>query len=363
MALARRHGANSTYPDQSGIGATARIQLLRALILSVIVVVAGTIGYMLIEGWNLSDSFYMTIISITTVGYGEVRPLDGSGRVLTALLIVGGISIFGYTVTAMASTLVENELTGRASERRMRSAIESLSGHVIICGFGRVGVSVARELHAEGVPFVLIDHNADAVAESSSLGYLVVDGDATDDFVLSSAGIRRANALITALDDDAQNVFITLSARVLNPDITIASRSSSPETERKLQLAGAQHVVSPYNIAGHRLAGVVVRPRVIEFLDTVIYSAGLEFWLEEIVVESRSRINGETLGSSMIGADTGTLLLAIVKVDGVRIANPTATTQIDAGDTLLAIGTRQQLSHLGDIASGKEQRGAGRREA
>ncbi len=182
-------------------------------------------------------------------------------------------------------------------------------------------------------------------------GYLAILGDATDDFVLSSAGIDRANALISALDDDAQNVFITLSARVLNPDVTIASRSSSPETERKLQLAGAQHVVSPYNIAGHRLAGVVVRPSVIEFLDTVIYSAGLEFWLEEILVGSRSRIAGQTISESQIGRDTGTLLLAIVRSDGSRTANPTADTQINAGDTLLAIGTRQQLTRLSRIAA------------
>jgi voltage-gated potassium channel len=351
MAMARQPGAKPKFASNSTRGATARGQFLRALFLSACVVVGGTIGYSVIEGWNVSDSFYMTIISITTVGYGEVRPLDLSGRILTALLIVGGISIFGYTVTTLASSIVENELTGRARERRTRAAIDSLTNHVIICGFGRVGLSVARELNAEAVPFVLIDSNPDRVAESAALGYLVILGDATDDFVLSSAGIGRANALISALDDDAQNVFITLSARVLNPDVTIASRSSSPETERKLQLAGAQHVVSPYNIAGHRLAGVVVRPRVIEFLDTVIYSAGLEFWLEEILVGSRSRIAGQTISKSQIGRDTGTLLLAIVRSDGTRTANPTADTQINAGDTLLAIGTRQQLSRLSRIAA------------
>lgn len=351
MVLARESRSDAVRLPALTNGVSARQQLLRAMIASILVIAAGTFGYMLLEGWNLSDSFYMTMISITTVGYGEVRPLDLSGRILTALVIVGGISIFGYTVTTLASSLVESEITGRARERRIRSAIESLSEHVIICGFGRVGVSVARELNAEGVPFVLIDSNLDRVGESAALGYLVINGDATDDFVLSSAGIDRATALISALDDDAQNVFITLSARVLNPDIIIASRSSSPETERKLQLAGAQHVVSPYNIAGHRLAGVVVRPRVIEFLDTVIYSAGLEFWLEEIPVSSHSRIVGQTINDSNIGRDTGTLLLAIVRADDARIANPTAATLINEGDTLLAIGTRQQLTRLSRIAS------------
>ena len=351
MMVARRTSDAVSLSTDRRIGITARQRLFRALILTIIVIFVGTIGYMVLEGWNASDSFFMTIISITTVGYGEVRPLDQSGRILTALLIVGGIAIFGYTVTTLASALVENEITGRARDRRVRSAIESLSNHVIICGFGRVGMSVARELHAEETPFVLIDSNEDAIAEASALGYLVVVGDATDDFILSSAGIDRASALISALDDDAQNVFITLSARVLNPDITIASRSSSPDTERKLQLAGAQHVVSPYTIAGHRLAGVVVRPRVIEFLDTVIYSAGLEFWLEEIHVGNRSRISDEAIEVSGVGVETGTLLLAIVKSDGTRIANPKADTSIDAGDTLLGIGTREQLSHLSDMAS------------
>ena len=350
MVIARQSSGAVALSTDGRIGVTARRRLIRALILTIIVIIVGTVGYMILEGWNVSDSFFMTIISITTVGYGEVRPLDQSGRILTALLIVGGIAIFGYTVTTLATTLVENELTGRARDRRLRSAIEALSNHVIICGFGRVGMSVARELHAEETPFVLIDNDEDSIAEASALGYLVVTGDATDDFILSAAGIDRAHALISALDDDAQNVFITLSARVLNPDIIIASRSSSPDTERKLQLAGAQHVVSPYNIAGHRLAGVVVRPRVIEFLDTVIYSAGLEFWLEEIVVGRSSRINGKTLSESNIGADTGTLLLAIVKADGTRVANPRANTSISAGDTLLAIGTRQQLHRLSNIA-------------
>ncbi len=355
MMLARRTGRDSVRLQVFSPGVTARQQFMRAIIASLLVICGGTIGYMALEGWNFSDSFYMTIISITTVGYGEVRPLDFSGRILTALLIVGGISIFGYTVTSLASSLVESELTGRARERRIRSAIEALSGHVIICGFGRVGMSVARELNAEAVPFVLIDSSPDRVAESAALGYLVINGDATDDFVLSSAGIDRAYALISALDDDAQNVFITLSARVLNPEIIIASRSSTPETERKLQLAGAEHVVSPYTIAGHRLAGVVVRPRVIEFLDTVIYSAGLEFWLEEIAVGSRSRIVGQTIHDSQIGRDTGTLLLAIVRSDGTRIANPTAATLISAGDTLLAIGTRQQLTRLSRIATNDDR--------
>ncbi|MEZ4524035.1 MAG: potassium channel protein [Thermomicrobiales bacterium] len=347
--MAQRPRTITVRPEH--LSMSLRRRLLRALILSFLVVGGGTLGYRFVEGWNYSDSFYMTVISITTVGYGEVRPLDFSGRILTALLIIGGISIFGYSVTVLASSLVESEITGRARERRMRSAIEALSNHVIICGFGRVGISVAREFQAEGTPFVLIDSNADRVAESTALGYLVVEGDATDDLVLSAAGIDRAHALISALDDDAQNVFITLSARVLNPDLIIASRSSTPETERKLQLAGAQHVVSPYNIAGHRLAGVVVRPRVIEFLDTVIYSAGLEFWLEEIVVSRHARVAGETLLDSRIGRDTGALLLAIVRADGTRIANPKAETRIQPGDTLLAIGTREELSSLSRIAS------------
>lgn len=349
MARSPETGPASFLSDS--VNVTTRTRLLRAIVLSIVVAISGTAGYVLLEGWSVSDGFYMTIVSITTVGFGEVQPLDTSGRILTMTIIIGGIAVFGYTVTTLASSLVEGELTGGARERRMRSAIESLSDHVIICGFGRVGLSVARELYAENVPFVVIDNHPNRAGESSALGYLVIHGDATDDFILASAGIDRAKALITALDDDAQNVFITLSARVLNPDLIIASRSSSPETERKLQLAGAQHVVSPFTIAGHRLAGVVIRPRVIEFLDTVIYSAGLEFWLEEIEVAPTSRLVEQTIGGSQIGRDTGVLLLAIVRADGTRLANPTADTQIRSGDTLLAVGTRQQLTRLHRIAN------------
>jgi voltage-gated potassium channel len=324
--------------------------LITALALSFLVIFSGTLGYMLIEGWSLSDSFYMTMISITTVGYGETRPLDTSGRMLTVALILGGISIVGYSLTVLASSLVESEITGRARERRMHSAIGALNRHVILCGFGRVGVSVARELHAERVPFVIIDQNPERVAECSALGYLVIPGDATDDLVLSAAGIERAHALISALDDDAQNVFITLSARVLNPSVSIAARAADPRSERKLTLAGAQHVVSPYVIAGHRLAGVVVRPRVIEFLDTVIYSSGLEFWLEEIVVGQHSAITGQTIADLQIARETGALLLAIVRADGTRVPNPHPETVINADDTLIAIGTREQLGRLQQFA-------------
>jgi voltage-gated potassium channel len=325
---------------------SARRGLFNALILSVLVIVGGTLGYMLLEGWSLSDAFYMTMISITTVGYGETQPLDTSGRLLTVALILGGISIVGYSLTVLASSLVESEITGRARERRMHNAIGALSRHVILCGFGRVGVSVARELHAEHVPFVIVDQNPDRVAECSALGYLVVAGDATDDLILSAAGVERASALISALDDDAQNVFITLSARVLNPGIAIAARAADPQSERKLTLAGAQHVVSPYVIAGHRLAGVVVRPRVIEFLDTVIYSSGLEFWLEEVSVGPESPIAGKTISDLQIARETGALLLAIVRADGGRVPNPHPETMISANDTLIAIGTREQLGRL-----------------
>jgi len=350
MVMARQPDSGSTTLLNNTGNVSTRVHLIRSLVLSVLFVIGGTAGYVFIEDWSVSDGFYMTIVSITTVGFGEVRPLDTSGRVLTMAVIVGGIAVFGYAITTLASSLVESELTGRTRERRIRSAIEDLTEHVIICGFGRVGMSVAREFTAESVPFVLIDNSPDRIGEATALGYLVIGGDATDDFVLSSAGIERAKALISALDDDAKNVFITLSARVLNPEVVIASRSSTPETERKLQLAGAQHVVSPYNIAGHRLAGVVVRPRVIEFLDTAIYSAGPEFWLEEVPVGAHSRLAGQTISTSDIGNDTGALLMAIVRADGTRTGNPQADTRIEAGDTLLAIGTRQQLHDLKHLA-------------
>ncbi len=325
-------------------------RLTVAISIGVIIVLAGTLGYWLLEDWSLMDSFYMTIITLTTVGFGEIHPLDTSGRILTTIIIIVGVFLVGYSATVVASSLLEAEFTGRARERRMRQQLEKMRDHVIICGFGRVGRIIANEFLAEGVPFIVIDSREDQVEECQSLSIPTVLGDAAQDEVLRVAGIDRALSLVSAVDDDSQNVFITLSARVMNPNIRIVARAAEPTTERKLELAGADHVVSPYTIAGHRMAGVVLRPKVIEFTDRVIYSGGISFWIEDILVGAGSELDDHTLTQVGIRGRTGALVLAIVHADGTRVTNPSPDVAMVAGDSIIAIGTRDQLRMLEEIA-------------
>jgi len=316
-----------------------------ALLFSVVVLGVG--GLMLVEGWNLRDALYMTLITISTVGFSEVHPLTPYGKILLSVLIVLGVGTFIYIFTTLSDYMVSGHLEGVLGRRRMKKKIDALNGHYIICGFGRVGAQVALELARENMPFVVIDSVSDAMAACAEAGYLYVDGDATDDDVLKRAGILRARGLVTATDSDADNVYVSLSARNLKRDIFIVARSNIEKTEFKLLKAGADRVLSPYSIGGKRLASLLLRPAVVDFLDVVMHARDIELVLEEVLIREDSPFVGITMGKARNLCEEGANILAILKKDrkGI-IPNPKKDLSIDEGDKLVVVGTRRQLSEL-----------------
>ncbi|MFQ5480609.1 MAG: potassium channel family protein [Thermodesulfobacteriota bacterium] len=311
------------------------------------VVVLGVAGFMSIEGWGFFDSLYMTFITISTVGFSEVFPLTPEGRFLVVILIILGVGTFFYIMTTLSEYAVSGQLEGAFGRRRMKKKIDNLNGHYIVCGFGRVGVQVAMELAEENMPFVVVDEKPENLSSCAARGYLYVEGDATDDETLRDAGILRARGLVTATDSDADNVYISLSARNLKRDIFIVARSNMEKTEFKLLKAGADRVLSPYSIGGKRLASLLLRPAVVDFLDVVMHTRDIELVLEEVLIREDSPFAGLTMGKARNLCEEGANILAILKKDreGI-IPNPAKALSIEAGDKLVVVGTRRQLSEL-----------------
>lgn len=322
-------------------------RMRRAVAMLVIVMIVGTIGYTFFEGWSFIDALYMTVITIGTIGYGEVHPLDTLGRLWTMGLIIGGVGALGYATTSLVALAVEGTVRGYFRERRMRREIRKLSGHYILCGFGRVGSQVAREFDFEGVPFVLIDNEPQKVEECLERGHLAILGDASEDATLEEAGVRQAKGLVAAVDSDADNVFVTLSARKLNPNLYIVARAGSEESGAKLEIAGADRTLSPYAVGGRRLAALATQPLIVDFLDVVTHGKeGIEFRLEEFGVPKESPLANCTIGQLQIGEKTGAMILAIRSSEGTFDTTPSAQDRIVPGDTLIVLGTREQVGRL-----------------
>ena len=321
-----------------------------AILLLVAVVAVGTTGYMVFEGWGFLDAFYMTIISITTAGYNEVRELDTSGRLWTMLVLVSGIGILFYGIVAFVELAVEGTVQRYLGRRRMDARISKLKDHYVLCGYGRVGRQVAEELAEEGVSFVVIERDNTVAEECAERGYLELLGDALEDEVLEAANVRRAKALITALDSDAANVFITLSARQMNPDLFIVSRSDSDESAAKLEIAGADRTLSPHSVGGRRLASIATRPSVVDFLDVI--SRGnreTDFRLEEFSVDKNSPLAERNIGEVDVFGRSGARILALIREDRKFTTNPTAEDRISSGDVLILLGTPEQIERLQDL--------------
>jgi voltage-gated potassium channel len=335
--------------------ALRRIQ--RALLALVIITAAGVSGYMVFEGWSFVDALYMTVITLTTVGYREVRELDTTGQLWTMVLLVTGVGTLFYAAVSSVELAVEGTIRGYFGRRRMEAAISKLSGHYILCGYGRVGQQVAREFALDGVPFVIIEQDPETGAGCVEEGYLVLLGEASDDDVLEEVGIRRAKGLVAAVDSDADNVFVVLSARKLNPRLHIVARASSDESAAKLEIAGADRTLSPYAVGGRRLASLATQPLVVDFLDIVTRGEkGIEFRLEEFRVPEESFIADQTIGDLQIGERTGAMVLATRNQEGRFDTTPSASDRISAGDTLIVLGTREQVTRLGRLMSGEEIR-------
>lgn len=326
-----------------------RRQFLPIAIIVVMVVSIGVVGYMIIEGWSFLDSLYMTAITLTTVGFSEVQPLSAGGRLFTIILIVMGAGAIVYGLTASTEYLLAADLGPRLRNRRWRSIVNKLENHVIVCGYGRVGRSAAAALRdiAEDVLIIEMDQGIGDIARGD--GFLVAYGDAAKDETLKTAGIERAKGLITCLGDDAQNLFIVLSARTMNPGLTIVSRSVDPDNEGKLTRAGADRVISPYLLGGRYMANVLTRPRVTEFLGSVTLDSGLELWLEELIIAAHSNLAGQTVGQSDIRHRTGVSLVGLFRKASGEMISPDKSTLLLAGDVLIVLGTKDQLARLADL--------------
>lgn len=324
---------------------------LRRLVLGICtligIIVIGVIGYMLIEGWPFVDALYMTVITITTVGYSEVHQLTAGGRIFSIFLIVVGVGGALYILTTVVEYILEGQFGITLGRRRMKNRIAKLAQQFILCGYGRVGQEIARVFNEEEAPFVIIDNNQDSIARAEKDGYLYLFGDAASDEVLKEAGIERARGLVVAVGDDADSLYITLSARQLRSDLFIAARAGSSEAEVKLKKAGADRVISPSRIGAERMAMLSLRPAVVDFVDTVTYRRGRELQMENVEVSGGSALVGLTVEETR--QRTKATIMAIAKKSGRLLANPAGGETIQTGDRLITLGTREQLTSLESI--------------
>ncbi len=325
-------------------------QLIGGLISLVGVFCIGTIWYHLVEGWRWVESAYMTMITLATVGFMEVHPLGDRGRVFTMSLILLGVVNIGYIVNRFTEALIQGYFQEGIRLRQLRQIMDSLTGHYIICGFGRMGRQAALEFQAESVSFIVVDSQAEPIEGARQLGYNAFQGDATLDETLMKLGIERATCIIAALPSDAENLYTVLSAKTLNPAIRAIARASTEEALQKLQRAGADAVISPYITGGKRMAAAALRPQVMDFVEGVLSGGDRTFYMEEFLLDaSTCPLIGETLREAKLRSHSGALVLAIRRTDGSLLTGPSAETPLLHGDHLICMGTEDQLRRLNQI--------------
>ena len=317
-----------------------------SLILTAALVLIGTGGYMIIEGWPVSDAIYMTIITLATVGYGEVHQVSGVGRIFTIFLIVAGVGYFMYVVGLLVQFLVEDRIRVILGRRKLDKQIAKLKDHYIICGYGRIGRVLARYLTERYLNVVIIEKNESRQAAMDEDGVLYLMGEATDENLLLRAGIKDAKALITAVATDADNVFLTLIAKQLNPGLFIVARAIQNTAKRTLQAAGASTVISPYDLGARRMAHAILRPTVIKFLELAFADDNTDIQVEEILVRSTSQLLNVALKDSGIRQKLDLIILTIKKADGTMIFNPKADTRMETDDTLVVVGRAKSVTRL-----------------
>ena len=326
---------------------------LKLIALALLLILAGgTAGFHFIEHWPWFDGFYMTITTLTTIGYTETHPLSHAGRLFNSVLIVVGVGTVFLAIGSLTQALLEFELQSVFGRKRMEREIARLTGHYIICGAGRVGRSVAREFGRKPASFVIIENKRDKIEKYASENWLTLEGDATQEPVLESARIAQAKGLVAATTTDATNIYIVLTARAMNPNLKIIARASEDAAEKHLLTAGANSVISPYLFAGSRIAQTLLRPGVMNFFDAAHGHLGLDLEMDEIPVTTGSRIAGKTIATSGIRQQTGVIVLAIHRKDGMRF-NPEPDDVIAAGDSLIAMGNPEKLRLLEKAAAGR----------
>jgi voltage-gated potassium channel len=317
-----------------------------ALLLILIILASGTLGYVIIEGWDPWDAFYMTVTTITTVGYREVHPLSRSGQVFTIVLLIGGVGTVFYASTMVATIAVEGGVQRGFERRRVSRMLEEIQDHFILCGLGRIGSIIAQELHAHGVPFVVIEREHERAEQIARHGWIGLEDDASREEVLSRAGIHRARGLIAAVGTDAENVYTVLTARVMRPDLYIIARVESDDAEHKLRRAGADRVISPYQIGASHMAQTALRPAVVDFVQLATRSEHLELSMEQVHIGDTSPLIGRSIIDAGIRQKFGVIVVAIKHSDGAMEFNPPPDAVIRAGDELVVLGAPQSVKAL-----------------
>jgi voltage-gated potassium channel len=310
------------------------------------VLAGGTLGYVVIEQWGLWDAFYMTVTTVATVGYREVHELSRAGQAFTVVLIVSGVGTALYTFTLVATAIVEGGLPARLGERRQARMLEQLKDHFIVCGFGRIGSVIAREFERQRVPFVVIEREAARVQQAVEKGYPALGADASREDVLKAAGIERARGLIAAVGTDAENVYAVLTARVLRPDLFIVGRAEGEDSARKLRHAGADRVISPYQIGGQQIAQTAIRPAVVDFVELATSSENLELAMEEVTINRPSTLVDRSIVEANIRQRFGVIVVAIQRKNRNMEFNPEPDSRICEGDKLVVLGRGDSLRLL-----------------
>ena len=326
-----------------------RFQVLLVFGLMTWLLLGGTLGFQVIEGWNVLDSFYMTLITLTTVGYGEIHPLSDHGKIFNSLLILAGVTTIFASIGILTDMVIKLELADFFGRRRRKKMVQKLAQHYIVCGAGRVGRGVVNELRRDGAPVLLVENSPARCQWALDRDIPTIQADATRDETLKEAQIESAKGLVSAMGTDADNVYVVLSARVLNPNLLISARASNEEAEEKLRRAGATTVFTPYTFIGHRLAQSMLRPEVLSFLDIASAfsrSAHLDIEIEEIRVPDTSPVARTTFEESRIQQAYGVIVLAMRKGDETMVFNPDGGTRIEPGDVLIAMGERAKLKEM-----------------
>ncbi|MBU0987829.1 MAG: potassium channel protein [Proteobacteria bacterium] len=325
----------------------SRLRISLALLL--VIIFSGTLGYYVFEDMSVFDAFYMTLITISTVGFSEIKPLSMIGRILTVVIIISGISVLTYTLGQVAKIFVEGELQRILGRRKLEKQISKLSNHYIICGFGRIGSIISHELADEKIPFVVIEQDSEKIEQLEKEQYLYLNMDATADESLIKAGIQKARGIVTSVESDADNVFITLTARGLKPGIFVLARASDVKNEGKLLKAGASRVVCPYLFGGRRMAQILKKPTVVDFIDIAMMNSQLGLRMEEAVIGPTSNLIGKTLIESHIRQDFSVIIVAIKKPSNQMIFNPVPTEKLEAGDTIVVIGKKEDMERMSAV--------------